>query len=141
MFLKQFLLVNLFWLLNSPSKGSYNVDSLYLIGNSENNPSAEFEISIEIGGHLISYKRPLIYRVNDPVKGEQTKNWIVCPKVTANINENIIIFSEQKPQSFSVTLTAHTKDQSGTFNIIHPEGGTLQVQKNINCKKKTSKLF
>jgi LmbE family N-acetylglucosaminyl deacetylase len=129
-----------FWLLNSPSKGSYNLDSLYLIGDSENNPSAEFEISIEIGGHLISYKRPLIYKWNDPVKGEQTKNWIVCPKVTANINENIMIFSEQKQQSFSVTLTAHTKDQSGTFNIIHPEGWDVAGPKEYKLQEKDQQI-
>ncbi|MDC3133983.1 PIG-L family deacetylase [Bacteroidota bacterium] len=124
-----------FWLLNSPSKGSYNFDSFSLIGNSENRPSAEFEITVEIGGQLINYKRPLIFKWNDPVKGEQTKNWIVCPKVTANINENIMIFSEQKKQSISVTLTAHTKDQTGAINIIKPEGWEVIGPKEYNLKE------
>lgn len=124
-----------FWLLNSPSKGSYNFDSFSLIGNSENHPSAEFEITVEIGGQLINYKRPLIFKWNDPVKGEQTKNWIVCPKVTANINENIMIFSEQKKQSISVTLTAHTKDQTGAINIIKPEGWEVIGPKEYNLKE------
>ena len=124
-----------FWLLNSPSKGSYNFDSFSLIGNSENHPSAEFEITVEIGGQLIKYKRPLIFKWNDPVKGEQTKNWIVCPKVTANINENIMIFSEQKKQSISVTLTAHTKDQTGAINIIKPEGWEVIGPKEYNLKE------
>ena len=124
-----------FWLLNSPSKGSYNFDSFSLIGNSENHPSAEFEITVEIGGQLINYKRPLIFKRNDPVKGEQTKNWIVCPKVTANINENIMIFSEQKKQSISVTLTAHTKDQTGAINIIKPEGWEVIGPKEYNLKE------
>lgn len=124
-----------FWLLNSPSKGSYNFDSFSLIGNSENHPSAEFEITVEIGGQLINYKRPLIFKWNDPVKGEQTKNWIVCPKVTANINENIMIFSEQKKQSISVTLTAHTKEQTGAINIIKPEGWEVIGPKEYNIKE------
>ena len=124
-----------FWLLNSPSKGSYNFDSFSLIGNSENHPSAEFEITVEIGGQLINYKRPLIFKWNDPVKGEQTKNWIVCPKLTANINENIMIFSEQKKQSISVTLTAHTKDQTGAINIIKPEGWEVIGPKEYNLKE------
>ena len=124
-----------FWLLNSPSKGSYNFDSFSLIGNSENHPSAEFEITVEIGGQLIKYKRPLIFKRNGPAKGEQTKNWIVCPKVTANINENIMIFSEQKKQSISVTLTAHTKDQTGAINIIKPEGWEVIGPKEYNLKE------
>ncbi|MBH19243.1 MAG: LmbE family protein [Crocinitomicaceae bacterium] len=124
-----------FWLLNSPSKGSYNFDSFSLIGNSENHPSAEFEITVEIGGQLINYKRPLIFKWNDPVKGEQTKNWIVCPKLTANINENIMIFSEQKKQSISVILTAHTKDQTGVINIIKPEGWEVIGPKEYNLKE------
>ena len=129
-----------YWLLNLPSKGSYNLDSVSITGISENDPSAEFEITVEIGGELISYKRPLIFKWNDPVKGEQFKNWIICPKVTANINEDIMIFSEQKQQNISLTLTAHTKDQSGTINIVHPKGWKVTGPKEYKLSKKDQEI-
>ena len=46
-----------FWLLNSSSQGSYNFESFKMKGNSENQPSAEFEITIEIGNDKL-HKRP-----------------------------------------------------------------------------------
>ena len=112
-------------------------------GNSENQPSAEFEITIEIGNDKITYKRPLIFKWNDPVKGEQTKSWIVCPKVTANINKNIMIFSEKKQQSMStVTLTAHTKDQEGTIKkIIKPEGWSVSGPKEYRLQEKDQQML
>ena len=130
-----------YWLSKRPSKGSYNVGADTLIGNAVNAPSAEFEIHVEIGGQRISYKRPLIFKWNDPVKGEQTKNWIVCPKVTANIDENIMIFSEQKQQIISVTLTAHSKGQKGTINIIRPDGWEVEGPKEYKLPKKDQQII
>ena len=137
---KSFSISQPFWLLNPPSNGSYNFESFSLKGNSENQPSAEFEITIVIGNKQICYKRPLIFKWNDPVKGEQTKSWIVCPKVTANINKNIMIFSEKKQQTMSVTLTAHTKDQAGIIKIIKPDGWSVSGPKEYRIQEKDQQI-
>ena len=111
-----------YWLEKPSFLGAYNVDSLQLIGRAENNPSAEFLISVEVGDATIEYKRPLIFKWNDPVKGEQNKNWIVCPKVTANIDQKVMIFSDESAQKILVTVVAHSGNQNGDINIIHPQG-------------------
>ena len=110
-----------YWLEKPSSLGAYNVDSLQLIGRAENNPSAEFLISVEVGDATIDYRRPLIFKWNDPVKGEQNKNWIVCPKVTANIDQKVMIFSNESAQKILVTVVAHSANQKGDINIIHPQ--------------------
>ena len=46
------------------------------------------------------------------MKGEQ-KNWIVCPKVTANIDKKVMIFSGESAQKISVTIAAHSANQKG----------------------------
>lgn len=111
-----------YWLEKPSFFGAYNVDSLQLIGKAENNPSAEFLISVEVGDATIKYKRPLIFKWNDPVRGEQNKNWIVCPKVTANIDQKVMIFSNESAQKILVTVVAHSANQNGDINIIHPQG-------------------
>ena len=115
-----------YWLEKPSSLGAYNVDSLQLIGRAENNPSAEFLISLEVGDATIDYRRPLIFKWNDPVKGEQNKNWIVCPKVTANIDQKVMIFSNESAQKILVTVVAHSANQKGDINIIHPQGWKVE---------------
>jgi LmbE family N-acetylglucosaminyl deacetylase len=111
-----------YWLEKPSFLGAYNVDSLQLIGKAENNPSAEFLVTLEVGESTIEFKRPLVFKWNDPVKGEQNKNWIVCPKVTANIDQKVMIFSDEATQKISVTLTAHSENQKGNIKIVHPQG-------------------
>ena len=111
-----------YWLEKPSLLGTYNVDSLSLIGKAENNPAAVFLIGVEIGETTIDFKRPLVFKWNDPVKGEQNKDWIVCPKATANIDQKVMIFSDEATQKISVTVVAHSDDQKGEVKIIHPKG-------------------
>ena len=123
-----------YWLEKPSSLGAYNVDSLQLIGRAENNPSAEFLISVEVGDETIGYKRPLIFKWNDPVKGEQNKNWIVCPKVTANIDQKVMIFSDESAQKILVTVVAHSANQKGDINIIYPQGWKVEGPTEFSLK-------
>ena len=119
---RKLLISQPYWLEKPSFLGAYNVDSLQLIGKAENNPAAEFLVSIEVGESTIEFKRPLVFKWNDPVKGEQNKNWIVCPKVTANIDQKVMIFSDESAQKISITLAAHSANQKGNIKIIHPQG-------------------
>ena len=129
-----------YWLEKPSSLGAYNVDSLQLIGRAENNPSAEFLISVEVGDETIDYKRPLIFKWNDPVKGEQNKNWIVCPKVTANIDQKVMIFSDESAQKILVTVVAHSANQKGDINIIHPQGWKVEGPTEYSLKTEDEEL-
>tara|TARA_B100000767_G_scaffold166472_1_gene155907 strand:+ start:1451 stop:3907 length:2457 start_codon:yes stop_codon:yes gene_type:complete len=119
---RKLLISQPYWLEKPLFLGTYNVDSLQLIGKAENNPAAEFLVSIEVGESTIEFKRPLVFKWNDPVKGEQNKNWIVCPKLTANIDQKVMIFSDESAQKISITLAAHSANQKGNIKIIHPQG-------------------
>ena len=129
-----------YWLEKPSSLGAYNVDSLQLIGRAENNPTAEFLISVEVGDATIDYKRPLIFKWNDPVKGEQNKNWIVCPKVTANIDQKVMIFSDESAQKILVTVVAHSANQKGDINIIHPQGWKVEGPTEYSLKTADEEL-
>ena len=51
-----------------------------------------------------------------------------------------MIFSEQKQQSISVTLTAHAKDQSGNIKIIYPEGWEVAGPKEYKLQEKDQQI-
>ena len=114
-----------YWLLTPGLTGSHNVESQELIGSSENKPSAEFSIKLKIGNEYVELQKPLIFKWNDPVKGEQTKSWVVTPKVTANIDQKVMIFSDKNPQKISVSVIAHSNNQKGKIKIIHPDGWSV----------------
>ena len=57
-----------------------------------------YTIKVNINGEEIQYERPLVFKWNDPVKGEQIKNWILVPKVTANISKKVMGHKEKYNQ-------------------------------------------
>tara|TARA_B110000483_G_scaffold90860_1_gene112203 strand:+ start:11 stop:1327 length:1317 start_codon:yes stop_codon:yes gene_type:complete len=130
-----------YWLEKPSFLGTYNVDSLQLIGKAENNPAAEFLVSIEVGESTIEFKRPLVFKWNDPVKGEQNKNWIVCPKVTANIDQKVMIFSDESTQKISVIVAAHSVNQKGNIKIVHPQGWKVIGPSEYYLKKVDEELL
>lgn len=69
-----------YWLVNSMSKGSYNVTDQNLIGKPENDPLS-CEVVLDFGDLKIPYKLPVWYKSNDPVKGEVYQPVFVIPAV------------------------------------------------------------
>ena len=111
-----------YWLVKKPLLGTCIVDDQLKIGKAENNPTALFTIQVNINGEEIQYQRPLVFKWNDPVKGEQIKNWMLVPKVTANISKKVMIFSKNKAQKIAIKLKSHSGFQSGKINLKAPFG-------------------
>ena len=111
-----------YWLVEKPLIGTCIVDDQLKIGKPENDPAASFIIHVNINGEEIRYKRPLIFKWNDPVKGEQFKNWILAPKVTANISKKVMIFSNDRAKNIDIKLKSHSGFQSGKIDLLTPLG-------------------
>ena len=111
-----------YWLVEKPLIGTCIVDDQSKIGKPENDPAASFIIHVNINGEEILCKRPLIFKWNDPVKGEQFKNWILSPKVTANISKKVMIFADNRGKKIVVKLKSHSGFQSGKIDLLTPSG-------------------
>ena len=111
-----------YWLVNPSNLGGSVVDDQLLIGQPESLPSAHFKLTFEVDEVMISFLRPLIFKWNDPVKGEQKKNWVVTPKVTANLDQDVKIFTALKKQKVTINLRSHSKNQSGSIELKTPRG-------------------
>ena len=83
---------------------------------------------------MISFLRPLIFKWNDPVKGEQKKNWVITPKVTANLDQNVKIFTPLKKQKVVINLRSHSKNQSGSIELKTPKGWSVTGSNSFQFK-------
>ena len=123
-----------YWLVNPSNLGGSVVDDQLLIGQPESLPSAHFKLTFEVDEVMISYLRPLIFKWNDPVKGEQKKNWVVTPKVTANLDQDVKIFTPLKKQKVTINLRSHTKNQSGSIELKTPRGWNVTGSNSFQFK-------
>ncbi|UII30943.1 PIG-L family deacetylase [Fulvivirga ulvae] len=111
-----------YWLRQPGTLGTYKVDDQHLIGQPENDPAIPVKFVLEIGGQEIVYTTPVVYKWNDPVKGEQYRPFVITPPIFANISEPVYIFSKTASKEVEVTLKAGRDGVDGTVKLQVPEG-------------------
>ena len=113
---------NPYWLNNTGSLGMYKVDDPTLIGKPENDPVLLTTFTILINGTEISFDSPIVYKWNDPVKGEQYRPFIIEPPALVSIKDKVVIFPSDTPKDVVVEVTAGKDDISGRVSLVLPEG-------------------
>ncbi|MEO8773291.1 MAG: PIG-L family deacetylase [Gelidibacter sp.] len=118
-----------YWLNNKGTLGMYQVDQQNLIGLPETpkNITATFNISID--GETLSYSRPVIYKINDPVKGEVYKPFEIVPEASAQITEPVIIFADNHQRDIQVIVKANRDNLEGFVELSHPTGWSVYPEK------------
>lgn len=111
-----------YWLRLPASLGTYQVESVDQIGMPENPPAVEFEIELTINGTIVQTTIPLIYKWNDPVKGEMYRPFAVTTSVVANLGQPIHLFSKIEQQRIPVVIRSMTDQSVGTIKVEAPKG-------------------
>ena len=124
-----------YWLVNPSTIGGSVVNDQLLIGLPESYPSAQFEFTFEVDEVMITYKRPLLFKWNDPVKGEQKKQWVITPKVTANLAQDVKIYTPLQKQQIAVNLKAHADHQKGKIVLKTPLGWQVEGPETYQLNK------
>lgn len=117
-----------YWLQEEGTLGTYKVEDRALRGTPENTPAIEVSYAIEVLDHKIMLESPVIYKWNDPVKGEQYRPFIITPPAFVNIEEPVYIFSNAQPKKVNVTVKASKSDISGTVILNVPTGWKVQPE-------------
>lgn len=119
---KDIPLTNPYWLREPHNSGFYNYDEKELIGKPENPPPlfAVFTLSDQTNDYEI--KTPLLYRIDDPVKGEVYRPIEIAPPVTANIVDKVFLFPDDKPADISINLQAHENNIKGRLKLVISDG-------------------
>lgn len=118
-----------YWLRMPSTLGTYQVEDVSQIGNPENPPAVEFDVEIKVNDVVIKTTIPLVYKWNDPVKGELYRPFAVTPPVTANLDQPIYLFSELAEQKIPVVIRSMTDRSVGTIRVEVPKGWLVDYPK------------
>ncbi len=111
-----------YWLNDKASMGMYFVENESLIGQPINRPELKARFNLNIEGQTISFERDVIYKYNDPVKGEVYQPFQVIPEISTSIASSVVIFNSDTPKQIPVKVVNHTSRSKGTVNLEVPEG-------------------
>ena len=84
-----------YWLESEKDNGSFNVNNQQEIGKSQNDV-AQVDFLINIEGKQIVFKKPIVFKYTDPVKGELYQPIQLVSPVFINATPNLLIFSNNK---------------------------------------------
>lgn len=114
-----------YWLKEEGTLGMYKVNNDDLIGLPEKEMPFPITFNLSIQRVPLAIDRNIVYKFNDPVKGEVYQPFEVLPEVTASIPEKVIIFSNDSPKNIPVVITAGRENITGTVNMQHPKGWVI----------------
>ncbi len=126
-----------YWLKTKGSIGLYTVEDLELTGLPEAPKKVVATFTLKFGENItIPFDRPVVYKYNDPVKGEVYQPFEIVPPVTARFAEKVIIFNTSAPATVPVTVTAGRNNIKGSINLqagenwkIEPETNSFEIKK------------
>jgi LmbE family N-acetylglucosaminyl deacetylase len=110
-----------YWLTKKGTLGMYKVDDAELIGLPETPRTLNMIFNLNIETIDIPFTRPIVFKSNDPVKGEVYKPFEIIPEVSARISEQVIIMDNDNPRTIEVIVTAGTDNIEGYVELKHPE--------------------
>ena len=110
-----------YWLTKKGTLGMYKVDDAELIGLPETPRTLNMIFNLNIETIDIPFTRPIVFKSNDPVKGEVYKPFEIVPEVSARISEKVIIMDNDTPRTIEVIVTAGSDNIEGYVELKHPE--------------------
>ena len=113
---------NPYWLDNKGSLGMYQVDDKELIGEPETPPAFVAGFELDLNGHVINLKTPVIYKYARPDKGELIQPFNILPRATVGIGDPVLIFADGKERKIPVTVKAHKNGLKGTLSLGVSDG-------------------
>jgi LmbE family N-acetylglucosaminyl deacetylase len=120
-----------YWLNEKGSLGMYKVSDKNLIGLPEEEMQFPVSFNLTIEGTQISIVKNIIYKFNDPVKGEVYRPFQVLPDATSSIPEKVLIFSTSKAKQIPVKVRAGRDSISGIVSVQHPKGWDVSPSQQV----------
>lgn len=110
-----------YWLTKKGSLGMFTVENNEFIGLPETPKEIVVSFILKINSVEIPFEKEVVYKYNDPVKGEVYKPFEVLPEVAANFMEKVIVFSSENSKKVSLKVKAFKGDLTGKLTLCTPE--------------------
>ncbi|MGB3074200.1 MAG: PIG-L family deacetylase, partial [Chitinophagales bacterium] len=111
-----------YWLQQPHGPGMFKIPKQSNIGRPENEPVINATFNFEISGRAITFKRPLVYKSVDPVRGEVYRPLEVSPPITATIEASTYIFNSVQSRVVKVDLKSGIDNAKGSVSLNVPQG-------------------
>jgi LmbE family N-acetylglucosaminyl deacetylase len=123
-----------YWLATRMEKGSFNVEDQELIGKPENDPAFVASFAVNVEGVDLIYKKGVMYKHTDPVKGELFQPLPVVPPISLNTSPGIMLFRKNQPgtKNYNITATAYTNIAPANAILHNRTGKSEDDVKNID---------
>lgn len=112
-----------YWLNEKGSLGMYKVSDTELIGLPETPDAFNAKFNLTIENQNFEIEKPLVYKINDPTKGEVYKPFVIVPKASVNVEEKVLIFGDDQPKRVVVKVKYFAEENSnGKISLNVPSG-------------------
>lgn len=131
-----------YWLNEKGTLGMYKAPE-EMIGLPETPAPEQVVFDMQLRRTQIPVTRDVVYKFNDPVKGEVYQPLEVLPAITSSIPEKVLIFSSSESRQVPVTVTAGRDNITGSVTLQHPKGWQVMPAQgvfNIETKGQTQTL-
>ncbi|MBT8310564.1 MAG: PIG-L family deacetylase [Flavobacteriaceae bacterium] len=110
-----------YWLTEKGTLGMYKVQDQLLIGKPETPRDLNVTFNLIIENVRIPFTKTIVYKTNDPVKGEVYKPFEIIPEVSVRLGEKVVIFENDQQKEIPVTIKAGRNELEGSVKLTYPE--------------------
>ena len=118
-----------YWLTSKGTLGMYKVDDPKLIGLPETPRALNITFNLIINNTRIPFTKAVIYKTNDPVKGEVYKPFEIIPEASAKVAEKVIIFENDQQKEIPVVVRAGRDSLNGYVSLAYPKDWNVYPDK------------
>jgi LmbE family N-acetylglucosaminyl deacetylase len=115
-----------YWLREKPQKGIYSDANHQLKGLAVEPYPFNIKVFLEANGQEVWFEVPVVYHWRDPVEGEQIRDLVVSPPVTANFAGNVFYFPTKEPRAVEIILRSGPAPVSGELKLNLPSSWQAQ---------------
>ncbi|MDZ7614954.1 MAG: PIG-L family deacetylase [Flavobacteriaceae bacterium] len=117
-----------YWLDDKSTLGMYHVADENNIGLPLSGKKNKVLFDVRIANDMLTFEREVIYKYNDPVKGEVYEPFEILPPLTSSIAGNVIIFNDPTPKVIPLAIVAHKDKVKGNASLKVPEGWRISPE-------------
>ena len=110
-----------YWLVNDHGLGMFNVNDQNIIGQGENDPAVSTDFILDVNGQELIFTKPVIYKRNDPVRGEVYRPFVIAPPVFVNIEGSVVVFANHAYQEIKVSVRSGKDQLKGSLALNLPK--------------------
>lgn len=110
-----------YWLNEERNGELFSVSDKSIIGISENRSSLTAHFRLSIDDTKLVFSTPVLYRINDPTRGEVYSSIVIAPPVTINFENSLYLFSNNQSRKINVTVKCNSEQVDGILELNVPD--------------------